>query len=47
MAEIHILWLGFAVSLTLTGNNCDTFKLNMGLKGKSCYIGSIFVFAIS
>ncbi len=26
---------------------CDTFKLNMGLKEKSCYIGSSFIFTIS
>ncbi len=27
--------------------NCDTFKLNMGVLEKSCYIGSRFVFMIS
>lgn len=26
---------------------CDTFKLDMSLQKKSCYIGSSFVFAIS
>ncbi len=26
---------------------CDTFKLNMGLKEKSCYIGLSLVYTIS
>ncbi len=34
-------------NMTFNMINCDTFKLNMGLEEKSCYIGLSFVITIS